>query len=519
MKSGAATLAALLGVASARSVVAAAGPPVYDIPRLEGIVIDGRTDDWGDSGFRVDLLLPVGSDLKAAGDLDARARFAWDDQGLLVLMFVTDDRWLEHPDPEQLSRWDGITLFLTPFRGSPDTCKWVVSPGMDPAQTSVRWRFHDYRKTPALRAGSSDPAVARQARSDGCLVEVRLPWSAVGITPTVGQEAPFVVWVDDVDRPVEESSYHAAWYPAVGSSIDRRRIHTIRLADRPSPPVIARARADYDMSHTAPRIAVYAPAEQNGAEVSVVDATSAATIASGKLAPDGAGRARTTMLLPRPAAGAAHTDCIVRVSDVAVESVRFPHSDRLETIVSLRERASELRERFALDRLGEALAQASPLVRRHRGLVAERLARVMSTETLEPDEAFEDQMELANVLAALDSGRDWLAGQSNQFACACYSPASATSTPFVCILPKSYDPAGAYPLVVQLQSDLAPTPNRAVTSDKPYFQALLFARGESGYRSLADNDVSAVIDYMKQWYRIDPARIHVYGSPPKGAGP
>ncbi|MFW5682680.1 MAG: hypothetical protein ACOC1G_06710, partial [Phycisphaeraceae bacterium] len=28
----------------------------FDVPRLEGIEIDGRVDDWGEAGFRIDLL-------------------------------------------------------------------------------------------------------------------------------------------------------------------------------------------------------------------------------------------------------------------------------------------------------------------------------------------------------------------------------------------------------------------------------------------------------------------------------
>ena len=31
-------------------------PPVFDIPRMEGVAIDGKADDWGGGGFRVEMM-------------------------------------------------------------------------------------------------------------------------------------------------------------------------------------------------------------------------------------------------------------------------------------------------------------------------------------------------------------------------------------------------------------------------------------------------------------------------------
>ena len=61
---------------------------VYDIPRLDGIAIDGKASDWGQGGFQVDLLVPPGGDLKPVMDCDARMRLGWDADGLLVLVAV-----------------------------------------------------------------------------------------------------------------------------------------------------------------------------------------------------------------------------------------------------------------------------------------------------------------------------------------------------------------------------------------------------------------------------------------------
>jgi len=74
---------------------AAEESPIFDIPRLDKITIDGKADDWGKNGFRVDLLTPVGVAVKPKSDHDVRCRLGWNAQGLLVLVRVEDNTWLE----------------------------------------------------------------------------------------------------------------------------------------------------------------------------------------------------------------------------------------------------------------------------------------------------------------------------------------------------------------------------------------------------------------------------------------
>ena len=52
----------VLGVRSVRLANASVPWPVYDVPRMEAVVIDGEGGDWGDGGFRIDMLKRFGGD-------------------------------------------------------------------------------------------------------------------------------------------------------------------------------------------------------------------------------------------------------------------------------------------------------------------------------------------------------------------------------------------------------------------------------------------------------------------------
>ncbi len=116
----------------ATTLVAAQQLPSYAIPKLPNVVIDGRADDWGEQGLRVNLFLPVGRAAKARKDFYAAARLGWNTDGLLLLVEVEDSKWLEAAKDDELYTADCIQLFLNPGPGNPLQCQWVISPGMTP---------------------------------------------------------------------------------------------------------------------------------------------------------------------------------------------------------------------------------------------------------------------------------------------------------------------------------------------------------------------------------------------------
>jgi len=224
--------------------------PVYDIPLLNNVVIDGDTGDWGtEGGFRVDLLAPVGAELKSRDDHDARFRLGWNKKGLLVLVSVRDNTWLEHEDPGWLWKYDGVELFLAATSGASNFCQWVISPGMTPDQKELRWKLHDYRKDRKLKTLAADLTVSRKRTETGFAVEALLPWSCLAIKPEVGRTVGLQIMVNDADTKDGDMS-HSAWYPADNTSADSAMMHTVRLAAKPGPATTVVGRWIYEWPMT-----------------------------------------------------------------------------------------------------------------------------------------------------------------------------------------------------------------------------------------------------------------------------
>jgi len=205
--------------------------PVYDIPLMKKVVIDGKADDWENKGFRVDLLAPVGAPMKSVADHDARFGLGWNQNGLLVLVSIRDDAWVEHEDEGWLWRYDGVEVFLAAKPGAADMCQWVISPGMAQGQEALRWKLHDHRKD---ESGAAGLTAKRTKTANRYTLEALLPWSALGIEPEQGREVGFQIIVNDADAEDGDTS-HAAWYPAGNTSADSAMMHTVRLAAETGP--------------------------------------------------------------------------------------------------------------------------------------------------------------------------------------------------------------------------------------------------------------------------------------------
>ena len=240
-------------VVAATSASAAMGPgmdapatihPIFGIPRMEEVVIDGKADDWGQGGFQVNLLSPLklgflvphGHNLPATDNHEPRFRLGWNDEGLLFLATVRDDKWVEQDDVNMLWKHDGIELFLATEPGAKDFCQWVLSPGMTADHKQLRWKFHENRKSDALKKLPAGILAARLASPDGmsCTIEVQLPWSALGINPRKGLAVGLQVKINESDD-MEEDTISVPWFPHPHTYADSSRMHRIRLAKKPSP--------------------------------------------------------------------------------------------------------------------------------------------------------------------------------------------------------------------------------------------------------------------------------------------
>ena len=290
----AAAVLLLLAAPAGAADQAKATSGVYDIPRMDKVVIDGKADDWGQAGFRVDLMMPPETGPKPIGDLDARFRLAWNDRGLLVLAFVRDDKWIEHKDEGWMWRYDGVEVFLAPRPGAKDMCQWAISPGMTAAQKTPRSHLHDHRKRDELKKLPAQVKVARGKTKTGYALELLVPWSSLAIEPKAGREVGFQIYVNDADK-VDGNTSHAVWYPADNTGFDSNNMHRVRLADRPSPAVQAGGSWQYEWPRIS-RAALWTTASTVGKELAIL-AADGRVLARGAVKPVG-GRGRVELEMP-----------------------------------------------------------------------------------------------------------------------------------------------------------------------------------------------------------------------------
>jgi hypothetical protein len=265
---------------------------VFAVPRLDGLLLDGDAADWGDRGFRVDALIPAEGPMPDPAACAAGLRLGWNDSGLLVLLDVAGSDWSEAAKITDLFSRDSVEFYLARYPGSTDRCQWLVAPGMDPRFPEPRVHLQSFASSLKQPTNAVAPTVARARTNDGYRMEALLPWQTLGIAPARGVELAFQVMVNTHDRK-ERRADHLVWFPLAGAAFDSRKLHRIRLADAPSPPVTARARGGVNWRAGKTECEVLAPLSAAGRAVRL--RTSDGVIASGVLVSNANGLAGASL--------------------------------------------------------------------------------------------------------------------------------------------------------------------------------------------------------------------------------
>ena len=295
--------------------------PVYAVPRLEGLVVDGRADDWGARGFRVDAMVDSGSGrVRPAVDYDPRFRLGWNEQGLLVLAQVDDDVAEESANDSTLYERDSVELFVAIRQGEPRLLQVVAAPGTDPRYPELRCKIYSHRPNEAVKAKELPKTavqLARTATGHGYVLEALLPWSNLDLTPKAGDEVAFQIFCNDTDG---SNRTKVMWYPVDGVPWNSACMHRLRLAETPAPAVRVACNGAYERFRRT-CVGVIAAGELVGHTATVVDAGH--QLGSGVLAADGR-RASVELTCPMPPPGEAYGPLTVLVDGVAMASVELP---------------------------------------------------------------------------------------------------------------------------------------------------------------------------------------------------
>jgi len=266
--------------------------PIFDVPRVDGVTIDGKGDDWGDRGFRVSVLPDDKGTLKPAADLDASFRLGWDERGLLVLLNVVDDV-ADEATNNDLWYGDSVELFYAPKRGAADVVQMVISPGVDPKVPELRSNLNDERTTESLKKTKVTATAVRTKTANGYMLEALLPWENFAIKPEAGREVAFQIYVTDSDGG---GRFQARWYPT-GSGHDSSSMQRLRLSAKPGPEVKVATRAEYELFR---RVQIHVAGAQNLVGKSFKVNSGDTVFASGGKLEQKNGRSGADVELPMP---------------------------------------------------------------------------------------------------------------------------------------------------------------------------------------------------------------------------
>jgi len=511
------TTAITLALLGASTLEMQAQVETFDVPKLDSVSIDGDFSDWdSEPGFGVEILLQEAGDLKSPDDHNVQFRMGWCEEGLLILIEVEDNSWIEYPEKGKYYSADVVEVFLCAKRGNQDVCQWYVSPGMSGELREPGVRFRELRRGPTKGMPSDLKVFREKLGASRYRMEMLAPWSAIGMEGKADATAAFQIWVNDKDEGDRRSRYMSTFYPAKGASYATNAMHNIRLVDHSEPSLRLSSLPGYDMEKFQPFVQVWAGAGRSGKPIAIRqgDVVIGSAVLDDSESP---GRATAKVLLPPAPAGQPYENLGVFLGDQSVNSVRLPYSDIMGAVKKLHRDRARLREEFQLD--APWMDLKDPLLDRHRGLAAAGLNQLEET----PPPSSEDDMEVLawtiEMVSMLEKGEDYFAGRRNGFWGYYFCKADGTGQRFAVTLPRNYDPERRYPLFLELHGNGGrPLPPKGEPKQDDFIRLRPWGRGDISFFGLGEVDVLESLRHVMKWYSADPNQICLGGHSMGGNG-
>ncbi len=211
-------------------------PTIFQIPRIEGLKVDGAMNDWASQGFRVDILTGPDGQTLHVDDFDVRFRLGWNKKGLFVLATVLDDRPAESDNLSRLWRNDCIEISMAESLGGSNMYMLAIAPGADPKFGEPRTRFYDWRAENARMHEASFETSCRTIEG-GYVLEAMLAWKNLNFVPHPGLNFGFQFVANDDDG--QSPAFRVAWFPAI-TPADSTKMYRLTLSEMTSDPVLLR---------------------------------------------------------------------------------------------------------------------------------------------------------------------------------------------------------------------------------------------------------------------------------------
>jgi hypothetical protein len=180
------------------------GSPVTAGYRTDTITIDGDLSEWTTTAYTANETVPyAGSGWSGASDASATFYIAWDADNLYIAVKRTDDTFVQTAWGRYMYKGDDVEIQLdTDLAGdfysasmSNDDYQIGFSPGNFGSLDAEVYRWFPR----SLEAWIKSADIAAKKDGNGYNLEVEIPWSAFGLTPTAGSRYGFALSLSDND--------------------------------------------------------------------------------------------------------------------------------------------------------------------------------------------------------------------------------------------------------------------------------------------------------------------------------
>jgi CubicO group peptidase (beta-lactamase class C family) len=205
----------------------------FQIPEIKNILIDGKSEDWKENGFKINILASKNGYFPPQKDFCPKARVAWNSQGLCLLFEVKDDAIKVSENTDELFLKDAVEFFVCSPLKSAEFFQVVIGPVASNDKSKPKYKLYDFRGIPDPKPDLKID-VASSRSNDGYIVEALVPWSNFTKQPGPGAEIGFQVMIDDVDE--NEDRFSMMWYPDDNTFMNSSLVYGLMLAQKPSAP-------------------------------------------------------------------------------------------------------------------------------------------------------------------------------------------------------------------------------------------------------------------------------------------
>jgi len=212
----------------------AASEAIYDIPRVPVKTPDAA--EWNEGvGFRVEAIADPAIGVAREDFSAARCCLGWNEKGLLVFVDVRDTT----PN-EGAGIWDSdyVHVVVRHAVNGGEQVGYYIIPGrvLGGGEPRIEYRRGLANALDANPHGSHQFAVRKGEA--GYVVELFVPWAALGVAPSLGMELGVQVLVSDHDPSGVQTPRWAQYRIPSGPD---RVLQRVRLAEKASPPLLAAA--------------------------------------------------------------------------------------------------------------------------------------------------------------------------------------------------------------------------------------------------------------------------------------